>query len=388
MKVIIIGNGIAGVSTAETIRAADKNCDVTIISDEKYPIYSRPRLIEFLSSKATIEQITIHARSWYAKNNLRLLLSSRVTDLDVESKKVGDNSGKIFAYDKLVIAAGASCQVPQVPGINAENVLTLRTIEDAEKIRALASYGKKAAVIGGGLLGIEAAASLQSLGILVTVIEVFDRLLPRQLDGESSGIIQKLLEKKDMAFQIGRTIRSVERYKGGLRIFCSDGKETSADFMVISAGIQPNLSVTQGTSIERNRGILVDDCMRTTVQDIYACGDVAEHQGTLCGLWQPCREQGMTCGSHILGKEVSYKGTVSSVRLRVAGVELASIGEIESRDGVRGITEKDESAGFYKKLFVKDKKLVGAVLIGNVKEAVKLQKMIKDGEDIKDFSSP
>jgi nitrite reductase (NADH) large subunit len=382
MKVVIIGNGIAGVSAAETISAADKNCAITIISDEKYPIYSRPRLIEFLSSKATIEQITIHARNWYARNNLRLLLSSRVTDLDVESKKVGDNSGKIFAYDKLVIAAGASCLVPQVPGINAENVLTLRTIEDAEKIRALASYGKKAAVIGGGLLGIEAAASLQSLGILVTVIEVFDRLLPRQLDGESSGIIQKLLEKKGMAFQIGRTIRSVERYNGGLRIICSDGKETAADFMVISAGIQPNLSVTHGTSIERNRGIVVDDCMRTTVQDIYACGDVAEHQGMLSGLWQPCREQGMTCGSHILGGKVSYKGTVNSVRLKVAGLELASIGEVESKEGVREITEKDEPAGNFRKLFVKDNKITGAVLIGNVREATKLQQMIKNREEV------
>ena len=181
-----------------------------------------------------------------------------------------------------------------------------------------------------------------------------------------------------MTFLIGRTIQSVERNKGGLRITCSDGKETCADFIVVSAGIQPNISMIDGTSIKRNRGIVVDDCMRTTVQDIYACGDVAEYQGVIYGLWQPCREQGITCGSHILGKEVSYKGTVSSIRLKVAGLELASIGEIESRNSVREITEKDKNAGYYRKIFVKDNKLVGAVLIGDVKEAVKLQQTIKD----------
>lgn len=382
MKVVIIGNGIAGVSTAETIRAADKNCAVTIISDEKYPFYSRPRLIEFLSKRATVEQIIIHALGWYAKDNFRLVLSSRVTALDIASRKVFDTSGKEFVYDKLVVAAGASCLVPPVPGIDADTILTLRTIGDAEKIKIMASKKKEAMVVGGGLLGIEVANSLLMLGVKVQVLEVSDRLLPRQLDGESSMIIQKFFEKKGLAFLIGRTIQSVERNKGGLRITCSNGKETSADFMVVSAGIQPNLTVTHGTSIERNRGILVDDCMRTTVQDIYACGDVAEHRGMLSGLWQPCREQGMTCGSHILGKEVSYKGTVSSVRLKVAGIELASIGEVESKKGVREITEKDEPAGIFRKLFVKDNKITGAVLIGNVREATKLQQMIKNREEV------
>jgi nitrite reductase (NADH) large subunit len=382
MKVVIIGNGIAGVTVAETIRAADKHCEIIMVSDERYPFYSRPRLIELLAGKASVEQITIHAQNWYDRNDIRLELSSRVTALAGASRKVIDTSGKEFAYDKLVIAAGASCLVPPVQGIAADTVLTLRTIDDAEKIKEMALSGKKAVVVGGGLLGMEIANSLLMRGVKVQVLEIFDRLLPRQLDCQSAVIIQKIFEKKGMTFLIGRTILSVERNKSGLRIACSDGKETDADFMVVSAGIQPNCSVIDGTSIERNRGIVVDDCMRTTVQDIYACGDVAEHQGVLYGLWQPCREQGIACGSHILGKENSYKGTMSSVRLKVAGVELASIGEIESKAGVQEIVTKDENAGFYKKLYVRNQSLIGAILIGNVKEAGKLQRTIKNGESI------
>ena len=386
MRIVIIGNGVAGVTAAETIRAADKNCEIGIISDEKYPFYSRPRLIELLAKKATIEQITIHAQSWYAKNNIQLELYSRIAGIDIKSKKVNNISGKEFTYDKLVIAAGASSLVPPVPGIDAENIFTLRTIDDAEKIKIIASNRKEAMVIGGGLLGIEVANSLSLLGVRAQVLEVFDRLLPRQLDDESSGIIKKLLGKKGLTFLVGRKIQSIQRKNGGLRIMCSDGKETVADFIVISAGIQPNISVIDGTSIKRNRGIVVDDCMRTSVQDIYACGDVAEYDRCIYGLWQPAREQGAVCGNHILGRENAFTGTVLSARLKVAGIELASIGEIEHKEGVREIVEKDEASGMYKKLFIKDKKLLGAILIGKVKEAAKLQQMIKNGDTVTDGS--
>ena len=382
MNVVIIGNGVAGVSAAETIRAADKNCEITVLSEEKYPFYSRPRLIEFLSGKATVEQIVIHTRDWYAVNNIRLALSSPITSLDSASRKIFGASGKEYVYDKLVIATGASCLLPQISGIEAENICTLRSITDAERIKKIAGKGKKAVVVGGGLQGIEVASGLLTLGVRVLVLEVFDRLLPRQLDGESSAVIQKLFEKKGMAFFVGRTIQSIQQDTSSLRIIFSDGKETDTDFMVVSAGIRPDLSVIHGSTIKRNRGIVVDDCMRTTMHDIYACGDVAEHRGIIYGLWQPAREQGIVCGSQILGRDVRYSGSIISTRLKVAGVELASIGEIEYKEEVRSITEKDENAGFLKKLFVRDNKLIGAVLIGNIKEALKLQQMIRNNEKV------
>jgi nitrite reductase (NADH) large subunit len=379
MRVVVIGNGIAGVSAAETIRAADKNCAITIVSDEHYPFYSRPRVIEFLSGRTAIEQIIIHDQGWYDRNAVELVLSSRVTALDSAAMKVRDASGREFAYDKLIIAAGASCLVPPLAGTDAGNILTLRTIDDAEKIKGIAAKSREAVVVGGGLLGLEVANSLLMLGVRVQVLEVFDRLLPRQLDGESSAIVRKLLEKKEMTFHIGLTIQSVERNRGSLRIACVDGREIPADFIVVSAGIQPNLPIIDGSPVEWDRGITVDDCMRTNVPDIYACGDAAEHRGIIYGLWQPAREQGIVCGSHIVGKDARYSGTMNSLRLKVAGIELASIGEIESKEGVDSITEKDENAGSFKKTFLRGRSIIGAILIGNVREAVKLQQMIKTG---------
>jgi nitrite reductase (NADH) large subunit len=381
MNVVMVGNGVAGVSATETIRAADKNCEITIVSDESYPFYSRPRLIDLLARKTSVEQITIHAQGWYDKNAVRLITSTRVKGIDADGKRVFTDRGTGFCYDKLVIATGALSLVPPVTGMEGNAVVTLRTIEDVKKIWTLASEGRKAVVVGGGLLGIEAANSLVALGVKVQVLEVCGRLLPRQLDNESSAIIQKLFEKKEMTFLTGAAIQSVERNSdGGLRIACSNGKETRVDFMVVSAGIKPDCSIAEGTPVGLNRGIVVDDFMRTTVRDIYACGDAAEHRGALYGLWQPAREQGIVCGSHIGGKEVPYEGTMNSVRLKVAGIELASIGDVERKEGVREVTEKDDGAGLFKKIFLRGQRVVGAILIGNVREAVQLQQMIKKGE--------
>jgi nitrite reductase (NADH) large subunit len=382
MKVVIIGNGVAGVTAAETIRADDKKCEIIIFSDERYPFYSRPRLIELLAGKVSVEQITIHAQSWYAANNVQLELSCRVAVVDTVSKNIRDHSGTTFTYDTLVIAVGASCLVPPVPGIDADSICTLRTIDDAEKIRALAVSGKRAAVIGGGLLGIEVANSLSARGVTVEVLEVFDRLLPRQLDREGSVMIRRLLELKGLAFHTGAQVELIEKKDWALAIRCRGGKTVKADFAVVSAGIRPNTAVALGAPIERKRGIIVDRCMRTSVPGVYACGDCAEYGGTVYGLWQPAREQGMTCGAHILGKESAYKGSVNSARLKVAGIELASIGELESSEGVQEVVEKDDNAGIYKKLFTRDGRLVGAILIGNVREAAELQRSIAQGEEL------
>lgn len=381
MNVIIIGNGVAGVSAAETIRAADKNCGIMILSDEAYPFYSRPQLIGFLSGTTSVESITVHAQAWYDRNFITFKTSTRVAGIDTKNKKITGDGGMETAYDKLIIASGASGLLPPVHGISAGNVTVLRTIDDARKIKEFASRGKCAVVIGGGLLGIEAANSLRMLGIQVKVLEIYPRLLPRQLDDESSAVFQRMLEEKGLAFITGTTIRTIERdMTGGLRIALSDGKENAADFAVVSVGIAPRISLCEGTEIRCNRGIVVDDFMRTTVQDIYACGDAAEHRGVIYGLWSPAREQGIACGAHILGKEARYNGTINSVRLRVAGIELASIGDVGAKEGVATIIDKDEPAGYFKKIFLRGRQTTGAILIGNTREASKLQQKIKNGE--------
>lgn len=379
MKILIIGNGVAGISTAETIRASDKNSEITIVSKEPQGFYSRPRLIDFLAGKVTVDQITIHDAAWYAKNDIEFVGSVDIAQINDAAKRARDENGTEYSYDKLVVASGGFCFKPPVHGNDAANIFTLRTIDDAEKIKHAAHERKRAILIGGGLLGIEAANSLLSLGVEVRVIEIFDRLLPRQLDAEGSVLIQRLLERKGLSFSTGKQTQSIDENGGDLTVRLKDGSSFTADFILFSAGARPNLRCIQHSPINRNNGVIVDSFMRTNVPDVYACGDVAECDGVLYGLWQPAREQGITCGNHIVGKEVPFKKNVPSTRLKVAGIEFASIGEIEIRDGIKPVVEKDETAGVYKKVFFRRNKPVGAILIGNVKEAVKLQQEIRGG---------
>jgi nitrite reductase (NADH) large subunit len=380
MKIAIIGNGVAGVTVAETIRAKDKNCELSIFSNEPYHFYSRPRLIELLSGKASVEQITIHGAAWYERNNIGLALATEISAIDTGARRLRDRVGKEYRYDTLIIAAGAFSSVPSGWNEGHDNVFALRTIADALMIRQAAASRRKAAVIGGGLLGLEVAGSLLSIGVAVTVIEVVDRLLPRQLDGQGSEVLRTILERKGYTFLTGKRIETIERKNGSLAINLSGGTPVETDMIVVSAGIRPNLDIIQGTGIAHRRGILVDPFMRTNVPGVYACGDVAEFNGAMYGLWQAGREQGSVCGSHIAGGDSEYAGFVASTRLKVAGLELASIGDIGCGEGVTETAERDDAVPLYKKLFWKGGKLCGAILVGNVKEAAVLQQLIKHGE--------
>jgi nitrite reductase (NADH) large subunit len=378
MKIVIIGNGVAGVGAAETIRAADKNCAIQIISDEPGPYYSRPRLVECLAGKATVEQITIHPQIWYENHGIELVTQTRVVSLDIPAKQLTDSVGRSCDFDRLVLATGAFCKVPPIPGAGVENVFTMRTAPDAAAIGQAALTAKRAVVIGGGLLGIETAYSLQTLGVETLVIEMCDSLLPQQLDSEGSALVRSLLEAKNLKFLVGQKVRSIDRENMALEVHLRNDGMVAADLIVFSTGIKPDCTIAAKTAINCNRGIVVDSFMRTSIEGIYACGDCAEWNHTIYGLWPAAREQGMVAGNHIIGKETPYQGTVSATRLKVAGIEVASIGDITGQNAEIGDTSKDDSAGTYRKIFTRDGKIIGAILIGNVKEAMKLQQMIKE----------
>jgi nitrite reductase (NADH) large subunit len=380
MKIVIIGNGVAGVSAAETIRAVDKNCTIQIISDEPEAYYSRPRLIEFLAGKSTVEHITIHPQVWYENHGIDLVQRTRAISLDITSKRLTDSSGRTYDFDRLILAAGALCKVPPIPGQDLENVFSMRTVADTMEIKRAASAAKQAVVIGGGLLGIETAYSLRTLGIETLVIELFDRLLPQQLDEEGSSMIRLHLEAKNLRFLIGKRVQTIARENDSLAVLLQGSGAVSADCIVFSTGIRPNLTLVAGTPVNFHRGIVVDSFMRSSVEGIYACGDCAEWNHAIYGLWPAAREQGIVAGNHIVGKETPYQGTVAATRLKVAGVDVASIGDITGNNSEIANTSKDDSAGTYRKIFTRDGKIIGAILIGSVKEAVKLQQMIKAGE--------
>ncbi len=377
MRVVIIGNGAAGATAAEEIRKADGSCEITVISDESYPYYSRPRVIEFLTGKVAEEKIFIRKSEWYAENKIELLLSTVVEKIDTEAKQV-KAGGVLINYDKLIIAAGAYSFAPPFPGAKDKGVFTLRTIDDAKSIMQYAKGRKKAVVIGGGLLGIEAANSLKEHGLNVTIVEVFDRLLPRQLDTETAAILKGKLESMGLSFILNKQTAAIEDAEGGKKVKFADDSFEETDMVLLSAGIRSNLKIIENTPVEKMLGIKIDGFGRTNIDSVYACGDIAEFNGRVYGIWPAAREQAIAAASHITGGSAEYKGTVMSVKLKVAGIELASMGDVSGEGTEAEIKKENEN---FKKIFIRDNKVAGAILIGNTGDYAKIQKMIKEGSN-------
>jgi nitrite reductase (NADH) large subunit len=380
MKYLIIGNGVAGVSAAEAIRKKDQAAEITILNSERYYHYSRPRVIEFLSGTIPIEKITIKDVDFYERNNIRLVMLVNAVKIDTAAKKVLLEGGIEENYDKLIIAAGANSFLPPVEGSKNWGVFTLRTIDDAKAIMEFAKGRKTAVLIGAGLLGIEAANSLIALGLKVTIVEVFDRLLPRQLDKDGAGMLQSMLEAKGMKFLLPRQTASIEKSAGGLKVNFKDNTSITGDLVLFSAGIRPNLKIIEGSGISADKGIKVNNFMETNIPDAYAAGDITEYNGTVYGIWPAGREQGTIAGLNAAGEKAEYKGSVQSTTLKVTGIELGSLGSIEGGPGVEVFTHKEP--GVFKRVFIKDGKLDGAILLGNSGDFAKLKDLMKSKENI------
>jgi|DewCreStandDraft_4_1066084.scaffolds.fasta_scaffold03049_7 nitrite reductase (NADH) large subunit len=380
MKIIIIGNGVAGISAAETIRNKDKNAELVIYTDEKYYHYSRPRVIEYLSGKVTVDKIIIRKEDFYKQNNIKIFLNTKIIKIDTQNKKIILENGDEDNFDKLIIAAGAYSFLPPVEGANNKGVFTLRNINDADKIISFAKNKRAAVVIGGGLLGIESAMSLKISGLDVIIVEVFDRLLPRQLDNDAAKILQTMIEEKGLKFLLARQTSKIEKTNNQLQINFKDNTSVSADMILFSAGIRCNLKIAENSGIDYDKGIKVNEYMQTNIPDIYAAGDIAEYKGIIYGIWPAAKEQGQIAGLNVIGEKTEYKGSVLSTKLKVAGIDLASVGNIEKKEDIQIYTKQDKD--IFKRVFIKDKKLIGAILIGDTTQYQKLQEIIKLQKEI------
>ncbi len=372
MRIVIIGNGVAATTAAATIRHYDTESSLTMLSDEGTPFYSRPRLIEYLAGTASFEKIVIRDSAWYEKNKITLLRDAKVDRVNPARHEVIGNFGTI-TYDALLIASGAAPALPAffVPGL--EGVFTLRTKSDADAIIAEAARVKSAIVIGGGLLGIETANALAGRGLVPTVVEYFDRLLPRQLDAEAAAILQSMLEAKGLRILLGKTTISIARESGEVAVRFADGSSLSAGMAIVSAGVRPTTAFLRKAGIVLGKGIIVDERMHTSAPDIFAAGDCAEFKGILYGIWTAAKEQGEVAGRAITGQTVEYRGSLMSARLKVAGIEVASMGDIALTANTRVESARDDSS--FKKLFFENNRLKGAILIGvAVADQFKLQR--------------
>lgn len=384
MKYIIVGNGVAGMAAAEAIRERDAAGQIHIYTEENYCHYSRPRVIEYLAGSATSEKIVIRGPEYYKKLDIQLFRGVTVESIDPAGRTVTARTGT-DPYDKLILASGATSFLPPVEGCRSGCVFTLRTIADADRILARCTPGKRALVIGGGLLGIETAASLAKRGLSVSVVEVFDRLLPRQLDADGAALLRAMLERQGFSFLLPKKTATIRPSGEGAEVLFDDGSSVGADLVIFSAGVRSDTRLAAEAGIACDRGILVDGHMETSAPGVYAAGDAAQFNGVVYGLWMPSKEQGSFAGRNAAGEPALYSGSQVSAKLKVSGIDLASLGAIGEGPGVAVSTRRGENS--FRRLFLSGGKLVGAILIGDTTSFATLQKLLKSGEPIPDLEA-
>ncbi len=386
MKYVIIGNGVAGTTAAEQIRRIDLGSDITIISDEEFPFYSRIKLIDYLAGTVEPEDIIIKNQQWHSDNKIDLVLNDPALDIDKTKKQVTTKGGRIFSYDKLLLATGANAFLPPIPGSVIQGVFTLRRMKDAIAIKDYSKEGKKnIVIIGGGVLGLEVGNALLNSGHKITVVEALPRLLPRQMDPDGSEILKKQLENMGLKFHIGHMTKEIvgsERVEG---IILHDETKIECDMIIVSAGIRPELTLAEKLGLEIDKGVIVNDQLGTDLPDVYCAGDLVNHHGRLYGIWPASQKQGKVAGNNMAGQYEMYKGTTMSNTLKVAGIDLVSMGEIDADGKFESIVEKDYANYTYRKLVLKNDRIIGAILYGNKNGWVKIQEAIENKKDIGDI---
>jgi nitrite reductase (NADH) large subunit len=383
LNVVIVGNGIAGVTAARIIKETNPETRVSIYTDENSHYYPRPRLYEVLSGKAEPQDVTVFSEEWYRNKGITVQLNKKAVNIDTKQKILLLEDQSKISYDKLLLANGGHCFVPPIKGTEKKGVFTLRTIRDALTIKEFAKKTKKAIVIGGGLLGLEFASSLRKFGQQVTVVELFPRLLPRQLDADGAAILKKRIESRSISVVLGaKTVEILGNTVSG--ILLDSGETIQGDIALFSAGIRSNIKLASEAGIKVNRGVVVDGHLRTSAEDVYAVGDVAEFEGTVYGIIPAAMEQARIAAANMLGnKQNVYTGTVPSNTLKVIGIDLTSIGVVNPEDPkYEEIKKSDTKKGIYKKLVLDKGKIVGAILLGDKKGVTSIKKLIAQKTDI------
>ncbi|MEW6520884.1 MAG: FAD-dependent oxidoreductase [Thermodesulfobacteriota bacterium] len=382
-RYLIIGNGVAGTTAAEAIRRHDEQGEITILTDEELPFYFRIRLNDYISGDIDQKTLIVRSSQWYAEKNIRLLTGVKVTGADPEQRWVVTDCRGKFSYDLLLVATGSRSFVPPIKGVESEGVFTLRTAADAEQISDYARRCEQVLLIGGGLLGLESGKALRKLGKKVLVVEFFPWLLPRQLDERGAARLQKLLEDMGFSFRLGVTVREISGRPGVAGVVLNTGETLAADMVIISAGVRPDLAVAGQLGLACGHGIIVDETLRTSRPEVFAAGDVAEFSGTLYGIWPAAMEQGRIAGSNMAGVHQSYHGSVMANKLKVAGIDLASAGEIDPEN--RFAARIRETDSVYRKIVLEEDRIIGCILLGDTTDFSVLTRAIGEKTTIKDL---
>jgi nitrite reductase (NADH) large subunit len=397
LKLVVVGNGMAGIRTLEELlKAAPGMYDITVFGDEPHPNYNRIMLSPVLAGEQTIEQIVLNSRDWYARNGITLHTGKRVVKIDRRNRSVEADDGTRVAYDRLLLATGSKPFILPVPGASLPGVIGFRDIADVDAMIEASSRYKHAVVIGGGLLGLEAANGLKLRGMDVSVVHIGSWLLERQLDEPAARLLQQSLEQKGLTFLLQKhTAELVQgesgrvcavKFKPDLSKGEAEGESIPADLVVMAVGIRPNTELAESAGLHCHRGVVVNDTMQTFDPRIYAVGECVSHRGIAYGLVAPLFDQAKVCANHLAEHGVArYLGSMTSTKLKVTGIDLFSAGDFSGAEGTETLVFSDAASGSYKKLVLKDNKLVGACLYGDTLDGAWYFDLLREGTDVSQY---
>lgn len=386
-KLVLIGNGMAGVRTLEELlKLAPDKYAITVFGAEPYVNYNRILLSPVLAGEKTLDDIILNDEDWYAQNGVTLHKGRKVVAIDRKRRIVRAEDGTEAGYDRLLLATGSQPFMLPIPGKDLEGVIGFRDIQDVGRMLEAARSGSHAVVIGGGLLGLEAANGLLKQGMHVTVVHLLDTLMERQLDKPASALLRRALESSGLNFLLEAQTQAILGEDRVRAVRFKDGREIPADLVVMSVGIKPNTELAKSCGIYCERGIMVNDTMQTYDPRIYAVGECVQHRGQIFGLVAPLFEQAKVCANHLAKYGIArYQGSVTSTKLKVTGIDLFSAGHYQGGEGYEDLLFQDPSRGVYKKLVIQGNRIKGAVLYGDTVDGAWYFQLMREGADISAF---
>lgn len=383
---VILGNGAAGLSAAKAIRERDKTGSVIMISNEAYPTYNRPMLTKSMVAELDAKEILVEPEAWYQENNIHLLLEKEVTGIHTDKKEITLSDGTALKYTKLIYALGSECFVPPIPGTDKPEVVAIRRMSDIEKIEAMLDRVQNVVVIGGGVLGLEAAWELKKSRKQVVVLEAAPQIMGRQLDEGASQMLTDISRSNGIDIHAGVQIASIEGESSVTGVKLADGREFPAELVIVSAGVRANVGAAKNAGLDINRGIVVNADMSTSDENIFACGDCAEYEGINYAIWPQALEQGKVAGANAAGDALTYTTVSAGLSFHGMNTGLYAIGDNGKNPNLiyRTVEFKDMGRKQYEKYYFLNNRLCGAILIGDtskmafVTEAVEQKKTFKE----------
>jgi nitrite reductase (NADH) large subunit len=381
-RLVVVGNGMAGLRfLEELVRRAPGRFEVTVVGAEPVPAYNRVLLSSLLAGDIGAGDVELKPRAWYAEHGVALVSGQAARALDVAARTVTLANGTVLGFDRLVLATGSDAIRLPLPGNELAGVMTFRSLADIAALERAASAGSPAVVIGGGLLGIEAAYGLARRGIRVTLVHLMGRLMERQLDAEGARLLADAIEAKGVQLLLGAETRAIRGGAAVEAVELKDGRVLPCGLVVMAVGIRPAGALAASGGLQVKRGIVVDDEMQSSEPGIYAIGECAEHRSVCYGLVEPCYEQACVAAAAIAGEPVRYAGSVLATNLKVSGVSVYSAGDFEGV-GAETIVVRDAGVGSYRKLVVREERLAGVVLVGDTAEALWYADLIRAGTSV------